>query len=201
MSLEFLTSQIAKIRAQAAGIQEQWSRAYREVGADRNLTDEGKRTSLDELFQKLQAELRGLLGKEKQLVQTKQESLERALFGLNSSDANKIIAYRDAQDRAGRAKEEAEARALYNSAIISGDDILAKAVLAKAVEFGYRRILDDWGQRNPVWREELNDLTGIKHYNNDGNIGLQRTVAYSIIRGTREGSSGGVVTGRIAGWL
>lgn len=204
MSLEFLTSQIAKNRAEAAGIQEQWSRAVKDVGHDRNLTDDGKRASLDDLYQKLKPELKVLLGKEKQMVQTKQESLERALFGLASPDANKIIIYRDAQDRVAQAVKESPAavRALYNSAMISNDDSLAKAVLAYVVKNGgFRDILDDWSQRNPVWREELNDLVGIQHYNSDGNTGMQRSLAYSIIRGPSAGDPNGGAQARFADWL
>lgn len=202
MSLDQLTSQIAKFRAQAAGIQEQWTRTTREVGGDRNLTDHGKRTELDRHFADMKAELAQLRDKEKQAVQTKRESLERALFGLSGADPNKIIAYRDAQDRAARVTDEAGARALYDSAMISNDDSLAKAILAKAVKFGYRDILDDWSQRNPVWREELNDLKGIQYYDNgDGNVGMQRTMAYAIFRGLPGGDPNGGAEQRLGDWL
>lgn len=189
MSLDQLNSQIEKVRSQAASIQEQWSRMMRDVGRDTKLSDEGKRAELDQEFAELKQELAELRAKEKALVRDKKESLERSLFGLASSDANKIIAYRDAQDRAARVKDKAAALEVYNSAQISNDDSLVKAILARAIKFGYRDIIDDYTRRKPVWREELNDLATLERFGGDSNKMLQTTLAYTVLRGMPTGST------------
>ncbi|WP_019969335.1 hypothetical protein [Mycobacterium sp. 141] len=187
MSLDQIASQIAKLRKQAAGIQEEWSRRLKAVGGDSKLTDEGKRDELDREFAELKKEIVVLREKEKGLVRDKKESLERALFGLVGSDPNKIIAWRDAQDRAARVQDRAGALRVYNSAQISSDDSLAKAILAKAVAYGYREIIDDYARRHPIWREELDDLAGIQAYDSDGTRKLQITLAYALVRGVDTG--------------
>jgi hypothetical protein len=189
MSLDQLTSQITKLRTRAASLQDEWSRLIRNVGRDSRLTDEGKRVELDREFAAVKKELATLRDREKDLVRDQKESLERLLFGLNGSDPNKIIAYRDAQDRAARVKDKAAALEVYHSAQISNDDSLTKAILAKAVEYGYREIIDDYIRRHPTWGEELNDLVGIQRYSSDGNVGLQRTLAYAIVRGVATGDA------------
>ncbi|WP_078324302.1 hypothetical protein [Mycobacteroides salmoniphilum] len=189
MSLDRLNSQIDKVRSQAASIQEQWGRMQRDVGRDTKLSDEGKRAELDQRFADLKQEIAELRAKEKVLVRDKKESLERSLFGLVGSDANKIIAYRDAQDRAARVKDKAAALEVYNSAQISDDDSLVKAILAKAVKFGYREIIDDYTRRKPVWREELNDLAVLERFGGDGNKIMQTTMAYAVLRGMPTGTT------------
>lgn len=189
MSLDQLNSQIEKVRSQAASIQEQWSRMMRDVGRDTKLSDEGKRAELDKEFAELKEELSGLRAKEKALVRDKKESLERSLFGLAGNDANKIIAYRDAQDRAARVKDKDTALEVYNSAQISNDDSLVKAILAKAVKYGYREIIDDYTRRKPVWREELNDLAALERLGGDGNKMLQTALSYTVLRGMPTGTT------------
>lgn len=188
MSLDQLASQIADVRNQAASIQEEWNRTLRQVGRDSNLTDDGKRTTLDKEYAQIKTQIAVLRDKEKALIRDKKESLERSLFGLNGSDANKIIAYRDAQDRAASVKDKAAALEVYNSAQISNDDSLAKAILARAVEWGWREIIDDYTRRHPIWREELNDLAGLQRYSGDGNKKLQTTLAYAVLRGLPSGN-------------
>lgn len=192
MSINQLASQIAKLRAQAAEVQEQWARTLKEVGHDPNLSDEGKRAALNKEFADAREYIVSLRVKESDLVRIKKESLERSLFGLSgTSDANKIIAYRDAQDRAGRATSQSDALALYDSAKRSNDDSLAKAILAKAVEFNYREIVDDYTLRNPVWREELSDLASVRHY---GENTMQHSLAYALFRGPESGDTSGFVS-------
>ncbi|WP_208301164.1 hypothetical protein [Mycobacterium sp. DL440] len=128
------------------------------------------------------------------ILADKKESLEQTLFGLPSgSDANKIIAYRDAQDRAARVTDRETALKVYNSALISNDDSLAKVILAKAVEFNYREIVDDYTRRHPIWREELNDLAAIQTYSTDGNKMLQTNMSYTLVRGVSAGYTDGFV--------
>ena len=71
MSLDQLASQIEKLRSQAAGVQEEWSRRLRDVGRDTKLSDEGKRAELDQEFAGFKEELADLRGKEKALVRDK----------------------------------------------------------------------------------------------------------------------------------
>ncbi|MDA2891264.1 hypothetical protein PDG61_10120 [Mycolicibacterium sp. BiH015] len=186
MSLAYLESQIADLRAKAAGIQRQWAADKDSIDADSRLIPEGKQEEIEHLYAGNKSALDALRQQEIDLIEAKRRSLERSLFGLSSvasSDPNQIIAYRDARDRVARLEDVAQAQTLYDAAIRSDDKTLIAALLAKAVEPtvaggpSWRSIRDAHIREHPSAGEDLTDLARLQSYNT-----MQRALAYAIRR-------------------
>jgi hypothetical protein len=167
MSLEFIEGKIDDIRAEAANLVDDYSRTQAEVASDPNLTDAGKREHLAPIHQSVGEKLKALRQQEKDVVKTKRESLERSVFGLPAgatSDPARLVSFRDAQDRANRLTDRDEAEQAYKSALRSDDTVLAQAILGQALTRGWSNVTDDYLERNPQSRSDLNDLKAIGQY-------------------------------------
>lgn len=167
MSLETLETKIGDLRSKAASLCDSYAQTHAEVTADPHLSDAGKQDYLAPLHEDLTAQIRALHAEEKNLVKTKRETLERSLFGISTITASnpaQIVSYRDAQDRASRLTDRDDAKQAYTAAIRSDDTTLASAILAKALELGWRSIRDDYLTRNPSARRDLDDLEQISHH-------------------------------------
>ena len=185
MSLAYLESQIAELRAKATGIQRQWAADASDIRADPSLSPQGKQEELEHGYAANKSTLTALRQQEIDLVEAKRRSLEKSLFGLSSvasSDPNQIIAYRDAQDRVARISDATEAQELYDSAVRSDDKTLISAILARAVTPNlaggpsWRSVRDAHVKQRPSDGEALADLARLQSYNT-----MQRTVAYAIL--------------------
>jgi hypothetical protein len=167
MSLEQLKSQINDLQAQAAGIQKRMASTHDSITNDNTLSDIGKRAKLNTDQERARTQLTDLRKKETELVAAKKQSLEKLLFGLSSSDPNQIIAYRDAQDRAGRITNLDDAREMFSRATLSGDKTLAAALLGRALENEWNSIVDEYVKQNPAAGDALADLAEIQRYNSN----------------------------------
>lgn len=168
MSLTQLESQIEDLRAQAERIQTRWAKTRSSITNDNTLTDIGKQQKLDTEREQVSTKLRGLLAQESELVANKKQSLEKALFGLGPVDStytDRIMSYRDAQDRAARLQFHNEAQELLTSAIRSEDKILAAAVLAKALASQWQSVISQYLEHNPRASDDLDDLARLQSYN------------------------------------
>ena len=163
MSLDAMESQIADLRAKAANLGDNYCREQFEISTDPNLTDAGKKDALAPLHEQLTTSVAALHQQEKTIVQNKREALERNLFGTigNSTD---IVSYRDAQSIASRIADADEAHTTYTSAIRSDDKVLARAVFQQSITRGWDKISADYLSRNPSAQDALNDLEGIRQY-------------------------------------
>ena len=167
MSLDFLEEKIDGIRTEAERLREGYAHVQAEVAADPNLTDVGKLDQLAPLHQQLGEQLKALRQQEKDVVKTKRESLERAVFGSPAGatvDPARIVVHRDARDRASQLEHREDAEEAYRSALQYGDDVLAQAILAKALSRGWSNITDDYLDRHPQSRADLKDLKDLAQY-------------------------------------
>lgn len=94
---------------------------------------------------------------------TRRAQLERKLYGIpNHADANSMISYRDALDRAGQIPDdnngEAAAIALLNRAQTSGDELLVRAVLATGYERQWVDVINTHINQNPNIDGDANEL-------------------------------------------
>ncbi|KZF00881.1 hypothetical protein A2J03_09860 [Rhodococcus sp. EPR-157] len=176
MSLEFIEGKIDDIRAEAAGVIDEYSRTQDEVSRDPNLTDTGKREHLAPIHESTSEKLKALRQQEKDVVRAKRENLERSVFGLpagSASDPARLVSFRDAQDRANRLTDRDEAEQAYKSALRSDDSVLAQAILGQALTRGWSNVTSDYLERNPQSRADLVDLKAIREYE-------QNTLAASV---------------------
>jgi len=171
MSLEALHTEVASYRAQAGELAEQFMQDHARVTADGNLTTTGRREQLEPLHREMTDQLRALHAREKAAVKAEKERLERKAYGLSPSASNdpaRVVSYRDAQSRARQLEDADAAEEIYQSALRSGDSILATAVLERALVRGWSSIKTDYLNRNPGTRNDLDDLEALARYTDNG---------------------------------
>lgn len=185
MSLSYLTSQLEELRAQAERNQIAYGRELKEVGADSNLSAQGKKEKSNELYASYKAANEGLRDREKALVASERATLEARINITSGSSSSDIISFRDAQDRADAITNADEAARIMARAISSKDTTLAAAIFRRATTdtfFGAsqwseaRRLYTD---ANPSARDAARDLDSIQQYEN---AGFNRAMAYGIFR-------------------
>lgn len=170
MSLVSLHAEVQGYRDQASELASEFSRVHAEVAEDPNLTPNGRRERLEPLHYEVSAQMRALHDREKAAVRTEKENIERRVFGLSpsaSTDPAKIVSFRDAQARARELEDSDAATELYESAVRSGDDILAAAVLEKALIRGWSAIKDDYLERHTTTGNDLEDLEALARFTNN----------------------------------
>lgn len=167
MSLVELQATVEGYRAEAGQLADEFTRVHAQVKDDPNLTPTGKRERLEPLHAELTEQMSALRAREKSAIKAEKEKLERRVFGLSPSASNdpaKVVSYRDAQARVRELEDGDDAAELYESAKRSGDNILATAVLERALVRGWSSIKDDFLERNTAARRDLDDLAALAKY-------------------------------------
>ena len=171
MGLDALQAEVEGFRGEAGQLAEDFQRVHAEVEADPNLTAVGRREKLEPLHAEVVEQIGALRAREKAAVKAAKEKLERRVFGLSpsaSSDPARVVSFRDAQARARELEDSDDAEDIYQSALRSGDNILATAVLEKALVRGWTSIKEDFLERNATTRDDLDDLAALARYANNG---------------------------------
>lgn len=177
MSLAQLESQIEDLRAQAASIHKRSTRTSAGIANDATLSAVGRQTKLDAERDRVRDQTRELRKKETGLINAKKEMLQKRLFGLSSvtsTDPGQVLLYRDAQDRAARLTQGDDATHAFTAALRSDDKILAAAIVSRALEAGWRSIVDEYVAQNPTAGEALKDLAKLGQYRS-----FEATLAYA----------------------
>lgn len=166
-SLPDLQTEVEGYRAEARQLAEEFAQRQAEVADNPNFTPAGKREHLEPYHFEVCDQIRALMAREKAAVKGAKEKLERRVFGLApaaSSDPARIVSYRDATARARQLEDADEAEEIYQSALRSGDQVLAAAVLERALVRGWSKIKADYLERNPTTRSDLDDLAALAQY-------------------------------------
>ncbi|MCC8909464.1 hypothetical protein [Curtobacterium sp. GD1] len=178
MSLEALDAQLEGLRSQAAGIQQDFNRTAKQIDADPNLTDEGKRNERKRFGTEAQERTAALRDKELSLIKGHIRTLETKLDAKIGYGATDLIAFRDAQERAERIESAEAADRSMSQALRSNDRTLAHAVFRKAMEKGWRSTVDQFAQENPESAAAAKDISVLE--DNLRNGGLARGMSYMI---------------------
>lgn len=183
MSLEDLQAAVQSYRDQAGQLTDEFTRTHAQVESDPSLTVAGKREQLEPLHEQVTEQIKELHAKEKAAVKGVKETLERRLFGLSpnaSHDPAKVVSFRDAQARARQLEDADDAAELYESAKRSGDDVLAAAVLERALTRGWSAIKQDFLERNAAARDDLDDLAALAKYSDNSLINISHYMPPSL---------------------
>lgn len=99
---------------------------------------------------------------------TRKTELERKVFGIpNPSDASAAISYRDALDRVSALdisdeRSEIAATDMLQRAVTSGDELMARAILAVSYDRGWADIINEYGRVAPTIEAELEELWNVR---------------------------------------
>lgn len=162
-----------QLNARAAKLRDQYTQTIAAIDNDTTLSDLGKQQRLAAEYLSTRKELTDIRRELEAEVQNKRNDLESSLFGLpRSVPVDRVLLWRDAEDRASQLGSVDEAEALMRRALRGHDTILANAVARKAWdvaggeqtnaarEWG-TRVLDPWMETRPEVEDLLRQLLDI----------------------------------------
>lgn len=180
MTVESVESQVENLRAAASRAQKHYNDLADQISADATLSDTGKSEKRREAFTRAKDELRGLLEREKQLIDDEIATLRVRIESRSGTGSTDIIAFRDAQDRADRLADADEALPMLERAIRQRDTSLASAVFRRAMDAGWPRVVDTYLAAHPQAADVIRDLNYMTQAKDNS---FQRTLAYALFEG------------------
>ncbi|AUN39980.1 hypothetical protein [Tsukamurella tyrosinosolvens] len=157
----------ADVRRETKELQRWLDNQVSTIRSNPRLTDQGRRQAIAEVTlaaKQSAAEHRQRM----QADRTKQTAaLERKLWGVKpGADASEVLLMRDANDRASKVDGSEGAMAAMRSALLSGDNTLAKAIARLSVSRGWDEVSTAYlDEHSEDWQvlEELRAIPSGKH--------------------------------------
>ncbi len=129
--------------------------------ANSNLSDDGKKRLIAQAYVRADTKAAALKAGDAADMAKARRSAESRLFGMtqyDAKDAATVMLHRDARDRASRIGSDAEAAALLQSAVQSGDTTMARALLGRAFERGFQQTVDQYCHVMPADAGDVDEL-------------------------------------------
>lgn len=125
-----------------------YNKRAKEIRANPDLSDAGKRKALAKLYAAEKNTVAKLRDTDNNTVATRRAQLEKQLFSIGSEPnyGQAVIAYRDAKDRVRQIKTGHDAQLAMREAIRDGDAYMAKALFSRAWDQSRDRLTGSgWG--------------------------------------------------------
>ena len=151
-------------RQQIIDLRAEYNRALDDVRGDASLSELGKTQMIALAWTNTRAEIARLEQLDFDTNVKRYNDIERQVFGTAATSGADAVSFRDATDRADKLDSpEAAARALGN-AELSGDAILAKAVVMRAWQAGWDAVVDRYAVNHPTVTDKLTELAALRHH-------------------------------------
>lgn len=181
MSLTDVETKINATRTKARTVIAGYKGAIDGLKNDPSRTDDYRRTHGRELYQQASRDLKNLMHEEIEAIDAGIASRTKTLFGnsgtLSGMDA---IAQRDADERVSKIRDHREAETMMQRALQNQDSILARALFARSLEYGFRGAVNAYTAANENASgkyDEIAELERLKALGPD----LERQMLYSAI--------------------
>ncbi|WIB31437.1 hypothetical protein [Curtobacterium sp. MCSS17_005] len=172
-----MTTPRTKQHELAEATRQQYQRRVDEIRNDRRFTPEAKQQVIAKLYRDTNHQLGQLRDERDATLSSRRTALEAEMFGLPKyASTSDTLSYRDALDRASRAEDGAALAALYDTAAISNDTILAKAILAKAYGDGEVDVINRYLEDHSILETKAQELWDIRYGDEAAGQTLQNTL-------------------------
>jgi hypothetical protein len=130
------------------------------IEASRAYSDQAKRIMAAKAYTAAQSAMNQLRDSTLQQLRSRRQDVRRRMYGhTDTSDAQTLMARRDAAQKAAELDNPRIAREELQEALAQGDSIMARAIAARADEWGWNDVLDTYAETRPDFRrlaEEFN---------------------------------------------
>lgn len=172
-----MTTPRTKQHELAENTRQQYQRRVEEIRNDRRFTPEAKQQAIAKLYRDTNHQLGQLRDERDATLNSRRTALEAEMFGLPKyASTSDTLSYRDALDRASRAEDGTALAALYDTAAISNDTILAKAILAKAYGDGEVDVINRYLEDHSTLETKAQELWDIRYGDEAAGQTLQNTL-------------------------
>lgn len=146
--------------------QETRDKYHRDIEAIRNdnrFTPLAKQQAIAKLYRNTNHQLQQLGEEKDSALNSRRTALEADMFGLpRTASTQDTLSYRDALDRVSRAEKTPELLALYETAALSNDTILTKAIMAKAYNDGEDEVVNRYMEDHVTQQERAQELWDLR---------------------------------------
>lgn len=172
-----MTTPRTKQHELAETTRQQYQRRVEEIRNDRRFTPEAKQQAIAKLYRDTNHQLGQLRDERDATLNSRRTALEAEMFGLSKyASTSDTLSYLDALDRASRAEDGKALAALYDTAAISNDTILAKAILAKAYGDGEVDVINRYLEDHSTLETKAQELWDIRYGDEAAGQTLQNTL-------------------------
>jgi hypothetical protein len=149
----------------ATHIQAVYAEGLKRIRSDDNLTPEGKRAQIEAAYKEATSAL-GVIKQNRTVGRNlKVDALRRDLFGSQTtSDSQTAISFRDAQERVESLGQfdQKKALRLLDQAELSGDTVMVKALIQRAVEHSWSEVASRYAEKRPYHGDKLKELLSLQ---------------------------------------
>ncbi len=175
-------------RQRAAKIRRALAEQIEEVRRQKNLTREGRAARIAKVIEDAKAKLAELRNAETQRLADRQDELERKLFGVKTTDHNRIMAIRQADEIASRITDPEKARAAMNKADRNNDHDLLRALAEQCflhagdIQHGqaWQNLFDQWADSQYGGSDAVEEIREIRSEQTDATRKLQRQSVFGV---------------------
>ncbi|MEM6109507.1 hypothetical protein AAHS21_25230 [Mycobacterium sp. 050272] len=140
-----------------------YRRACDNVRGDVSLSELGRQQVIARIWSNTRAEIARLRQLDFDSLVQRYNSLERTVFGTaGASTGADAVSFRDAVDRAGQLDSVEAAAKMLGTAELSGDAVLAKAVVMRAWESRWDVIVDKYASTHATVADKLAELVSLR---------------------------------------
>ena len=150
------------IRKQINELQNEYRRQLNAVRQDAGLSDVGKAQALAQVWRSYSARISELNKLDYDTQVAKYDKLEAVLFGTTADSPESALSFRDAFDRANKITDQKDAMTALGSARLSGDTVLARAIVMRAWQANWREVIDAYAIGNPSVASQIAELNAIR---------------------------------------
>ncbi|WIB16670.1 hypothetical protein DEJ34_05955 [Curtobacterium sp. MCPF17_050] len=172
---------MTKPRTKQHDIAEETRTRYRErveaIRNDNRFTTAAKQQAMAKLYRDTNYQLQQLGEERDAALNSKRAALEADMFGLPKyASTSDTLSYRDALDRVSRAEDAPALIALYETAALSNDTILSKAILAKAYNAGELDVVNRYLEDHTTQQDRAQELWDIRYGDDNPNQMFQEAI-------------------------
>lgn len=143
-------------------IHESYAAQLDRIQNSRVYSEHAKQVYAAKLYKQTQEQLEAARTGEVEELRKRRAGLQRRMFGHDgTADPQTVIARRDANDRAAKLDSPHAATEALQRAEMEGDDVMARAIVATAAQYGWNDVLTAYAAPRPGFTaaaQELNEL-------------------------------------------
>lgn len=147
---------------QAEQIHTNYAKALERIRSDKHLSSEGKKEQIAAEYNRAAGSLNAIKESFNSAKILRTHVLRRDLFGSTATDSQTAISFRDAQERVGAIDTQKKAIKLLDQAELSGDTVMVKALMQRAIESSWNQVVDSYGDRHPHYRAKVKELLALQ---------------------------------------
>jgi hypothetical protein len=182
----YAAGQTDEVAALAKTAAERVQPQYDAIEADDRLTDEAKTEALASIWARADDELTAdLVRRAERVVSTDKSDAHKVygVEGLPGDAASLTISMRDASQRVAELKTNEELRSTLEQATRVGDEVLARAVVQKAIQHGVVEVVNAFAADRPDLVAPVQRLWKVQRSRGEGAVAI--TMALSRMRPSR----------------